>query len=319
MNGPILKEKIGFLYSGTATSLQRQYTSFNKGLQSIDATYRDGVAIQIVPRTAENKYGKTLSDLAEELIDEENVAVLVAAGGPICALAAQEATEDTETPVVFTSVANPIKSDLVKSLKRPGGNLTGIAGLTSELDEERLKLLHDLKATAVIGALINPKRPSPKVPDAPHQKKVLQDVATKMGLKDKIVFEEASAVDHIEPAITKLAKKAEALLVTADPFFNSERGTVIQAVADKFPAIYQWREFVEENGLMSYGPSLDEEYEQAGKYVGRILKGEKPAEMAVYQPTPDTFKLVINRATKERLKLAIPVTWLSRPDIVWIG
>jgi putative tryptophan/tyrosine transport system substrate-binding protein len=312
MAGPVLKEAIGFLYSGTQKSLGSQYIAFNKGLAKIDPTYVDGDSIEIKPLWADDDYSK-LPKQAKQLIEKENVAVLVAAGGPISALEAQKATKNTNTPVVFTSVANPVGYHLVRGLKRPSGNLTGIAGLTTEKDLDRLQLLHELKPDAtLIGALINPNRP-----DVKQQTQDLENAAQKMGLK--IYPGLAGAFADIETAIDDIAgHKVAALLVTADPFFNSERPEVVGQVADKgIPAIYQWREFVVDDGLMSYGPSLEDAYFQAGTYVGRILKGEDPADMELYQPTK--FELVINRKTAKDLHLQIPLAWLHRPDIELFG
>jgi len=293
-----LPKKIGVLYSGTKKSLRKQLDAFLEGLKEENPGFVPGKKIKIIgPRYADDDYETKLPKHAKNLIDTEKVAVLVAAGGPVCALAAPKAT--TKIPVVFTSVANPVKNGLVTSVRSPGGNLTGVMGLTTEKDLDRLKWLQHFKPTArKIGVLVNPNRPNVK-----------QETADLLAAADKkleLVVEEAGAVGKIKTAIKQLAtQNVEALLVTADPFFNSERPTVIQEVAARnLPAIYQWREFVEEGGLMSYGPSLNEEYRYAGKYVGRVLKGEDPAEMALYEPT--TFELVINSSTAKALGVTVP-------------
>ena len=291
-------KKIGVLYSGTKKSLRKQLDAFLEGLKEENPGFVPGKKIKIIgPRYADDDYETKLPKHAKNLIDTEKVAVLVAAGGPVSALAAQKAT--TTIPIVFTSVANPVRNGLVTSAKSPGGNLTGVMGLTTEKDLDRLKWLQHFKPTArKIGVLVNPNRPNVK-----------QETADLLAAADKkleLVVEEAGAVGKIKTAIKQLAtQNVEALLVTADPFFNSERPTVIQEVAARnLPAIYQWREFVEEGGLMSYGPSLNEEYRYAGKYVGRVLKGEDPAEMALYEPT--TFELVINSSTAKALGVTVP-------------
>jgi len=291
-------KKIGVLYSGTKKSLRKQLDAFLEGLKEEDPGFVPGKKIKIIgPRYADDDYETKLPKHAKNLIDTEKVAVLVAAGGPVCALAAQKAT--TKIPVVFTSVANPVKNGLVTSVRSPGGNLTGVMGLTTEKDLDRLNWLQHFNPMASkIGVLVNPNRP-----------KVKEETAELLAAADKkleLLVEEAGAVGKIKTAIKKLAtQKVEALLVTADPFFNSERVVVIQEVAaHKLPAIYQWREFVDEGGLMSYGPSLNEEYRYAGKYAGRILKGENPAKMALYEPT--TFELVINSSTAKALGLTVP-------------
>ncbi len=293
-----LPKKIGVLYSGTKKSLRKQLDAFLEGLKEENPGFVPGKKIKIIgPRYADDDYETKLPKHAKNLIDTEKVAVLVAAGGPVSALAAQKAT--TTIPIVFTSVANPVRNGLVTSAKSPGGNLTGVMGLTTEKDLDRLKWLQHFKPTArKIGVLVNPNRPNVK-----------QETADLLAAADKkleLVVEEAGAVGKIKTAIKQLAtQNVEALLVTADPFFNSERPTVIQEVAARnLPAIYQWREFVEEGGLMSYGPSLNEEYRYAGKYVGRVLKGEDPAEMALYEPT--TFELVINSSTAKALGVTVP-------------
>ena len=293
-----LPKKIGVLYSGTKKSLRKQLDAFLEGLKEENPGFVPGKKIKIIgPRYADDDYETKLPKHAKNLINTEKVAVLVAAGGPVSALAAQKAT--TTIPIVFTSVANPVRNGLVTSAKSPGGNLTGVMGLTTEKDLDRLKWLQHFKPTArKIGVLVNPNRPNVK-----------QETADLLAAADKkleLVVEEAGAVGKIKTAIKQLAtQNVEALLVTADPFFNSERPTVIQEVAARnLPAIYQWREFVEEGGLMSYGPSLNEEYRYAGKYVGRVLKGEDPAEMALYEPT--TFELVINSSTAKALGVTVP-------------
>jgi putative tryptophan/tyrosine transport system substrate-binding protein len=295
---------IGFLYSGTKKSLGGQYAAFKSGLK--EAGYVDGENVKITYRCADDNYESKLAKHANELIKKHKVAVLVAAGGYVSAMAAKAACKTT--PIVFTSGGDPVKN-LVKSLEQPGRNLTGTAGRPTELDAARLELLHELRPVAKsIGVLVNPNRPA-----VAGQKKNLQAAAKKMGLK--LVIGEAGAKSGIKKAIAALAKKkVEALLVAADPFFNSERQLVVKGAAEsKIPAIYQWREFAAAGGLMSYGPRLADAYFRAGNYVGRILKGEKPADMPVTQPT--TFELVINRKTAKSLGLEIPPTLLNRPGV----
>jgi putative tryptophan/tyrosine transport system substrate-binding protein len=291
-------KKIGVLYSGTKKSLRKQLDALLEGLKEEDPGFVPGKKIKIIgPRYADDDYQTKLPKHAKDLIETEKVAVLVAAGGPVSALAAQNAT--TKIPIVFTSVANPVGHGLVSTVRSPGGNLTGVMGLTTEKDLDRLKWLQLFNpAASKIGVLVNPNRPNVKQ----ETKQLLAAADNKL----QLLVEEAGAVGQIKTAIKKLAtQKVGALLVTADPFFNSERRAVIQEVARYgLPAIYQWREFVDEGGLMSYGPSLNEEYRNAGKYAGRILKGENPAKMALYEPT--TFELVINSSTARALRLTVP-------------
>jgi len=285
---------IGFLNSGSAGSRGEQFAAFDRGLG--EAGYVDGHNVTVEYRWADDDYGR-LPVLAAELV-RRPVAVLVAGGGPVSALAAKAATKTI--PIVFTTAADPVKSGLVASLNRPGGNVTGIAGLTSELDAKRLELLHQLiPKTGVIGALVNPNRPG-----LDSELKELQAKAGEMKLK--LVVQKAGAEGDIDTALEALTRqKVDALLVTADPFFNSRRAQVI-ALATRYaiPAIYQWREFAAAGGLMSYGPSIVGAYHQTGVYVGRILKGTKPADLPVIMPT--RFELVINLKTAKALGIDVP-------------
>ena len=219
-------------------------------------------------------------------------------------------TATKDIPIVFTTVTDPVKDGLVASLNRPGGNATGTAGLTSELDPKRLELLHEVKPTAsVIGVLVNPNRPG-----LDGQSRELQAAADK--LKLKLEFVKAATEREIDAAFETLtSQRVEALIVTADPFFNNRRAQVVALAASaKMPAIYQWREFVSAGGLMSYGPSITEAYLQAGINAGRILKGAKPADIPVVQPT--RFQLVINRWTARQLGLTLSPNLLTLADEV---
>jgi putative tryptophan/tyrosine transport system substrate-binding protein len=281
-----------------------QFAALYAGLK--EGGYIEGQNVTIEYRWA-NDHHERLAGLARGLV-EKRVAVIIAAGGHVSALTAHEATKDI--PIVFPTVTDPVKLKLVASLNRPGGNSTGTAGLTAELDEKRLEILKDLKPEAKsIGVLADAKRPS-----VDRQLKELESAAKKMGISLKI--ETASGPDDIERAVTTLAEdNVEALLVTADPLFNSKRSEVV-ALASRYrlPAIYQWREFVAEGGLVSYGPSITEAYHQAGLDAARILKGEKPADIPVVQPA--TFELVINRRTAKQLGLSLPASLIARADKV---
>jgi putative ABC transport system substrate-binding protein len=274
---------IRILNSGSPEMLGEQFVEFHRGLR--EAGYVDGQNITIEYRWANDDHAR-LPALATELVDGE-VAVLVAAGGTVSALAAHRATKDI--PIVFTPVNDPVKSGLVANLDRPGGNVTGIAGLTSELDPKRLELLHEFKPAAErIGVLVNSNRPGLE-----DQLQILQATAHKMNLSLEV--QKASSQREIDAAFTTMLtdKKVQALLVTADPFFYSRRTQVVAgAKALNVPAIYQWSGFVVAGGLMSYGPSIADAYRQAGTYAGRILKGAKPSDLPVVQPTK--FDLVIN-------------------------
>jgi len=221
-------------------------------------------------------------------------------------MAAHDAT--TEIPISFTTVTDPIKLGLVKSLNRPGGNATGTAGLTSELDPKRLEFLREVKPTAaVIGVLVNPNRPGLE-----SQLIELQAAAEKMKLRFDV--QKGTNDREIENAFQAFASnRVDALLVTADPLFNNHRALVL-SLARSLPAIYQWREFVVGGGLMSYGPSITEAYRKAGINAGLMLKGTKPADIPVVQPTK--FQLAINRKTANQLGLTLPTDLLAIADEV---
>ncbi len=292
---------VGFLTSGSASSLHKLWVAaFHRGLG--ESGYVDGQNVRIEFRAADDQYDR-LDAFAAEFV-RNRVAVIVAAGGPVSALAAKRATNTI--PIVFTTIADPVKSGLVDSFSRPGGNATGTAGLTSELDAKRLELLHQAKPTArVFGALVNPDRPGVEA-----NSKELHAAAQTIGVK--LIIENAGPKHALDPAFERLAKqRIDALVVTADPFFNFRRAQVIALAArHAMPAIYQWREFVADGGLMSYGPSIADAYRQAGVYAGRILKGERPADLPVMQPTK--FDLVINQKTAKTLGIEIPALVLAR-------
>jgi putative tryptophan/tyrosine transport system substrate-binding protein len=205
-------------------------------------------------------------------------------------------------------VTDPVKDGLVSSLNRPGGNATGSAGLTSELDPKRLELLHVMKPSAgFIGVLVNPNRPG-----LYDQSRELQQAADRLGVK--LTFQNGASDREIDSAFEALVSQgAQALLVTADPLFNNRRAQILTLAAKySLPAIYQWREFVSAGGLMSYGPSITAAYRHAGVLAGLILNGAKPADLPVVQPA--RFQLVINSNTARQLGLTPPPELL--PDEV---
>jgi len=296
---------VGFLTSGSMASLHKEWAAgFLRGLA--ESGYIEGQTVTIEYRAAADRYDR-LPALAAELV-RNNVGVIVAAGGPVSALAAKKATDTV--PIVFTTIADPVKSGLVASLNRPGGNATGMAGLTSELDVKRLELLLQIKPGArVIGVLVNPSRPG-----VDTNSMELEAAAYKLGRR--VIFQNAGPDHPLEAAFDKLVEqKIEALVVTADPFFNFRRPQVV-ALAARYalPAIYQWREFVADSGLMSYGPSIGDAYHHAGVYAGRILRGAKPADLPVTQPTK--FELVINQKTARALGLEVSPVLQATADAV---
>jgi putative ABC transport system substrate-binding protein len=296
---------IGFLTTASPASRGgEQLAAFHSGLRQ--AGYTEGQNVRIEYRWANDDYA-LLRAQAKELVDLQ-VAVIVAAGGHVSALAAHDATK--EIPIAFTTVTDPVKIGLVKSLNRPGTNATGTAGLTSELDPKRLELLREVKPTAaLIGVLVNPNRPGLE-----GQSRELQAAADKINVR--LEFQSAAGEQDIESAFRAFAsKRVDALLVTADPFFNNRRAQVLPlAASQSLPAIYQWREFVTNGGLMSYGPSITEAYRLAGVNAGLMLKGTKPADIPTVQPTK--FQLVINRITAKQLGLTLSPTLLSLADEV---
>lgn len=294
---------IGFLITGAKAGLNRQWVeAFHQGLA--ESGYVEGRNVTIDYRAADDRYDR-LPGLAAELVRNQ-VAVIVASGGPVSALAAKKATNTV--PIVFTTIADPVKSGIVDGLSKPGGNATGTAGLTSELDAKRLELLNQIKPSArTIGILVNPNRPGVEA-----NNNELQIAARAIGRQ--LVFQNAGPEHALDAAFQRLAEqRVDALAVTADPFFNFRRPQVV-ALAARYamPAIYQWREFVEDGGLMSYGPSISDAYHQTGVYAGRILKGARPADLPVMQPT--RFELVINQKTAKSLGIDIPALLLARAN-----
>ena len=293
---------IGVLNSTSVGLRDEQAVAFHRGLKQ--AGYVENQNVTIEYRWADNQYDR-LPGLAAELV-KRGVSVIVASGGPTSAIAAKKVT--TTLPIVFTTVADPIGYGLVASLNRPGGNLTGNAGLTSELDPKRLELLHQIKpSSGPIGVLINPNRP-----DGAMQMREVHAGAKAVGRELLILG--TSNDREIDAAFETLSqKKVDALLVTADAFFSSKRSQLIGLAARYgIPTAYQWREFTTAGGLMSYGPSVAEVYVQTGVFVGRILKGAQPADLPVM--VPSRFELVINLKTAKALGLTVPRVLLSRAD-----
>ena len=285
---------IGFLDSASPVSRGDELDAFFSGLASAGVTGQDAM---ILYAWASNDYS-LLPSLAQQLINS-NVDVIVAAGGPVSALATKNAT--TTIPIVFTTVTDPVGSGLVQSMSAPGGNLTGSWGHTTELDEPRLRALCDLTGTGTIGVLANPNRPFLTAANAPLQKGSLEGKASKFGRP--VIVVDAASDSQIDGAFATFNGQIAGLLVTADPFFNSRRERVIELAANLgVPAIYQWSGFVADGGLMSYGPSKEEGYFNAGELAGDIIKnGAQPANTPVRDT--NTFALVINDATATDLNL----------------
>ncbi len=265
----------------------------------------EGQTLAIEARFAQGHYDQ-LPALATELV-QLPVAVFIA-GSQEVALAAKAAT--ATIPIVFVSARDPVELGLVASLARPGANLTGVNFLASELWSKQLELLHELVPSAVvIGLLVNPKNSTTEA-----GKKNAQSAADSLGRK--LVLVNASTEGDIEPAFASLVQQGiEALLVPTDAFFNGRADQLVSIAArHSLPAIYALREFAAAGGLMSYGSSLTDSYHQVGVYTGRVLKGAKPADLPVIQPTK--FELVINLKTAKALGLKIPQPMLLIADEV---
>jgi putative tryptophan/tyrosine transport system substrate-binding protein len=274
--------------------------AFRKGLSQA-GILDENVAIEA--RQAQGRYDR-LPALAADLI-RRKVNVIVAAGGLVSARAAIAAT--TTIPVLFIAGFDPVKLGLVSSFNRPGGNATGVSIYTTELLAKRLELLHELVPRASrIALLVNADNPVSEI-----EIDDMRMVAKAAGLKLTIV--KASAATGFTAAFSAAAAGADVLLVSADPFFTTQRGPIVAFAAQHgLPAAYPWLEYVESGGLISYGPVLVDAYQQIGVYAGRILRGEKPGDLPVQLPAK--FELGINLRTAKALKLMVPRVTLLRAD-----
>jgi putative ABC transport system substrate-binding protein len=295
---------IGFVSSVSPGPAERPVMAFLNGLQGEGFVAGQNLAIEY--RWAEGHTDR-LPALVADLLNQR-VEIIVATGGGTAALAAKSAT--TAVPIVFSAATDPVNLGLVASLNRPGGNVTGVHVMTNLLEGKRIGLLNELKPNATtIGVLINPETPG-----AASQFAELKEASRVLAKIVHII--EARDERSIETALRDFAQmKAEALLVAADPFFYAHHKQLV-ALAARYalPAMYEFREYVTSGGLMSYGISLSDAYRQIGVYTGRILKGAKPNDLPVMQPTK--FELVINLNTARNLSLNIPPTLLARADEV---
>jgi len=271
-----------------------------------EAGYVEGQNVTIESRWAEGHYER-LPALVADLLGR-NVSVIFAAGGTDPAKAAKAAT--STTPIVFVSAADPVRTGLVESLNRPGANVTGVSLLASSLDGKKLDLLRELVPKAsVFATLLNPN-----YPDAKIQGDQFQAAATQLGVRPIILSATTDA--DIEGTFAALERQhVDAIVLANDPFFGAKRGLLI-GLAKRYsvPMMYWQREFATSGGLISYGPSFADGYRQAGVYVGRVLKGEKPADLPVVQPTK--FEMVVNLKTAKALGIAAPATLLATADEV---
>jgi len=295
---------IGVVSTGAPESAPYRMTAFRQGLN--EAGYVEGQSVAIEYRWAEGRY-ELMPELVADLL-RRRVAIIATPGSADAALAAKAAT--AAVPIVFADEEDPVKLGLVASLARPGGNVTGLAVLETELQGNRMRLLRELVPTVnSIAVLLNPARP---VFDA--QSKTIQETAR--AVTQEIQILPASSEPEIGSALTVAAQRRPAALIVApDAFFDSRREQLV-TLANHYaiPAIYEVREFAAAGGLMSYGTRLTEAYHQVGRYAGRILKGDKPGDLPVVQPTK--FELVVNVKAAKAIGLTIPEPFLARADEV---
>ena len=294
---------IGFLHAAWPEAYAPMMAAFRQGLK--EAGYVEGHNVAIEYRWAEGHYDR-LPALAADLVRRQ-VAEIVTVGTPP-ALAAKAAS--STIPIVILVGLDPVKIGLVASLNRPGGNVTGLAGLTLEVEAKRLEVLHELlRTSAAVAMLVNPNTPVYE----PSTKGV-RDAARSLGLQLHVL--DASTEGEIDAAFGKLIElRAGGLLVSADGFLANQRDQIVALAArHAVPAIYGVREFATAGGLMSYGLDLADLYRQLGIYAGKILKGAKPADLPVQQVARVEF--VINLKTAKTLGLTFPITLLGRADEV---
>ncbi len=295
---------IGFLNIASPRAFAGFVAAFHRGLNA--GGYVEGRNVAIEYRWAEGDYDR-LREQAADLVGRQ-VAVIVATGGTTTALLAKNATETI--PILFISGANPVDEGLVTSFSRPEGNATGVSVYTSELVGKRLQLLRELlPGGAMIALLGNPTSVVHKL-----ETKGLNQAMDAAGLQ--LLILEVTAESGFEAAFASaVQQRVGGLLVSADAFFTSKRDQIIEfAARHRLPAAYPWREYVLAGGLMSYGASIPDAYRLIGDYTARILKGAKPADLPVQQPT--TFDLVLNLKTANSLGLQIPATLLATADEV---
>ena len=294
---------IGFLSGGSPAPYASLVAAFHQGLS--ETGYVEGQTVTIEYRWAEGHYDR-LPGLAADLVGRK-VDVIAALGGTPSALAAKNAT--STIPIVFSS-GDPVEQGLVASLARPGGNLTGFSIIATELMPKQLELLSDLLPKAgMIALLVNPNNLGTE-----RQTREVQEAARVSGVQ--LLILKAGTESEIDAAFAALVQlRAVALLVGADPFFYSRREQLVALAArHAFPAIYGWRDWAAAGGLISYGMSFAANYRDVAIYVGKILKGAKPADLPVQQPT--TFELVVNLKTAKALGLTVPQSILARADEV---
>lgn len=309
VTGPLCAQQkpmpvIGYLSGASRGSFAERLDAFHGGLSEMG--FVEGRNVGIEYRWAEGNYDR-LPRLAAELV-ARNVDIIAASGGPKSAPAAKSVT--STIPIVFITGIDPVAAGIVESLARPGGNVTGFTGLVPDLMEKRLELLSELvPQVKTMALLVNPKNPNsgPLVRELP-------EVARSKGLRLEVL--RASTEGEIDAAFAALPRlNVKALLAGSDAFFDIQRKQVIAlASRNAVPAIYDTPAFTADGGLMMYGPTLEEGYRQLGIYTGKILRGAKPADLPVQQPTK--LQLIINLKTAKALGLVMPPLIIDRADEV---
>jgi putative ABC transport system substrate-binding protein len=300
---PSTKPVVGFLHHGTLNGFAPNVAAFHEGMA--ESGFIDGRNVAVEYRWAEGRYER-MSELAADLV-RRRVAV-IAADGTAAARAAKAAT--SEISVVFMVGRDPVELGLVSSLSRPGGNATGVTMFNIALAAKRFELLREIVPRAVkFALLVNPRNVN-----WPSYARELEDAMR--GGREQLILLKASADAEFVRAFDALARdRADALIVAVDPFFDSRRDQLVaMAARHAVPAIYGWREFAAAGGLISYGTEYTNMSRQVGVYTGRILKGAKPADLPVEQPT--RFELVVNLRTAKALGIVIPQPILLRADEV---
>jgi putative ABC transport system substrate-binding protein len=296
---------VGFLGSESADAWAPRLSEFRRGLSELG--YVEGQNLTVVYRWAEGRNDR-LPSIAADLAAQQ-VKAIIAPGSTPAALAAQAATKTI--PIIFEIASDPVEFGLVASLNQPGGNITGVTTLNSEISTKRLELLHSLvPASTVLDLLVNPTNTKLAAANV----KSLQAAGHQMGLELRVL--NASTADEFDTRFAELKQsKAEGLLIVADPLFSSHAKQLAElSLRYAMPAVYQFREFVTAGGLLSYGTSFSATFRVVGNYTGRILKGEKPADLPVQQAT--LVEMIINLKTAKTLGITVPLSLLGRADEV---
>jgi putative tryptophan/tyrosine transport system substrate-binding protein len=295
---------VGFLHALAQAAVANRVAAFLEGLKA--AGYLEGRNFTVEYRWAEGRYDR-LPALAHELVTQQVTAIL--AGTSVAALAAKDAT--STIPIIFTGVSgDPVELGLVQALNRPDGNVTGFSVLTASLGVKRLEMLSEIAPTVqTIGVFLNRDNPNSQLTT-----RVMPAAATSLGRK--LVVVSVGRERNLSGAFDELAKQGVgALIVDADPLFLTQRDQIIALAArNRLPTIYEFQDYTAVGGLMSYSPDYDDAYRQGGLYVARVLKGERPSDLPVAQPTK--FVLSINLKTAKALGLTVPPTLLARADHV---